>query len=236
MLSHLLVGNGDIRTYVISLLLSIPIVLLALSVHETAHGFVADKLGDPTARNYGRLTLNPIKHLDPIGTVCMLLFGFGWARPVPINSRYFRKPRRDMALTAIAGPISNLLMALVFGLLFNLWCFLLSEVIYINSYFALNMASYFYIFLYYGVSLNVTLAVFNLLPVPPLDGSRVVTAFLPPKGGLFLHQARAHNIPRTYGSPFCRSSFPRNKPSFGLLYRENILCYRLLVGAYINFF
>ena len=181
MLSHLLRGSGDIQSYVISLLLSIPIVLLALSVHETAHGFVADKLGDPTARNYGRLTLNPIKHLDPIGTVCMLLFGFGWARPVPINSRYFKKPRRDMALTAIAGPISNILMALVFGLLINLWFFLLSEVITINSYLAFNMASYLYIFLYYGVSLNVTLAVFNLLPIPPLDGSRVVTAFLPPK-------------------------------------------------------
>lgn len=181
MLSHLFSGNGDIRTYIISLLLSLPIVLLALSVHETAHGLIAYKLGDPTARNYGRLTLNPIKHLDPIGTVCMVLFGFGWARPVPINSRYFRKPRRDMALTAIAGPVSNLLMALIFGLLLNLWYFLMREVIIFNSVFAVDMAWYLYIFLYYGVSLNVTLAVFNFLPIPPLDGSRIVTAFLPPK-------------------------------------------------------
>ncbi|MBE6668075.1 MAG: site-2 protease family protein [Ruminococcaceae bacterium] len=181
MLSHLLIDRGDIRSYVIGLLLSLPIVLLALSVHETAHGFAAYKLGDPTARSYGRLTLNPLKHLDPIGTVCMLLFGFGWARPVPINSRYFKKPRRDMAITALAGPVSNLLMALIFGLLFNVWLYLMLEVIPFNSALAVDMAWYFYVFLYYGVSLNVTLAVFNLLPVPPLDGSRIVSAFLPPK-------------------------------------------------------
>ena len=104
MLSNLL-GGGDLRSWLIQILLSLPIVLLALCVHETAHGYVAYKLGDPTARNLGRLTLNPLKHLDPIGFICMLLFGFGWATPVPINTRYFKKPKRDMALSALAGPV-----------------------------------------------------------------------------------------------------------------------------------
>ena len=102
--------------YLISLILSIPGVLLALSVHECAHGWMSYKLGDPTARNMGRLTLNPLKHLDPIGLICMVFFRFGWARPVPVNARYYKKPRRDMALVAAAGPISNLLMCL-FGVL-----------------------------------------------------------------------------------------------------------------------
>ena len=112
--------SGNFRYFIISLLLSLPIVLLSLSVHETAHGYAAMKLGDPTARNLGRLTLNPAKHIDPIGFICMVLFGFGWAKPVPINTRYFKNPKRDMALTGLAGPVSNLLLALLFAILLRL--------------------------------------------------------------------------------------------------------------------
>ena len=179
MLKHLLFGS-DIRSYLIQLLLSLPIILLALSLHETAHGYVANKLGDPTAKNLGRLTLNPAKHLDPICFLCMLLCGFGWANPVPINSRYFRKPRRDMALSAAAGPVSNLLLALVFALLLRVTFPLVWYRAYANEITSL-VAFYFLVFLYYGVTLNVTLAVFNLLPVPPLDGSRILYVFLPPR-------------------------------------------------------
>ena len=100
----------------IQFLFVVPCVLIALTFHEFAHGYMAYKLGDPTAKNLGRLTLNPLKHLDPIGTICMIFFHFGWAKPVPINSRYFKKPRRDMALTAAAGPIMNFILAL-FGML-----------------------------------------------------------------------------------------------------------------------
>ena len=184
MLDYLLTGDGDWRSYVIHLLLSLPIILFALSLHETAHGYVAHKLGDPTAHSMGRLTLNPLKHLDPIGFICMLLFGFGWARPVPINSRYFRKPRRDMALTAIAGPASNLIAAVCFSILYGIALLLLNIIgmkIGFPSDTVYELCQHFLIFLYYGVALNVTLAVFNLLPIPPLDGSRILCAFLPPK-------------------------------------------------------
>ena len=111
--------TGGVREFLISTLLSLPIVFLALSVHETAHGYVAYKLGDPTARNLGRLTLNPIKHIDPIGFICMVLCGYGWAKPVPVNTRYFKKPKRDMALTGLAGPLSNLILAIIFALLYR---------------------------------------------------------------------------------------------------------------------
>ena len=94
-------------------LLSLPVLLLAFSVHETAHGYVAYRLGDPTAHSLGRLTLNPIKHIAPLGFICMMLFHVGWAKPVPINTRYFKKPKRDMALTGAAGPLSNLALALI---------------------------------------------------------------------------------------------------------------------------
>ncbi len=169
--------SGDIKYFIVSLLLSLPIVFLALSVHETAHGYVASRLGDPTARNLGRLTLNPIKHIDPIGFLCMVLFGFGWAKPVPINTRYFKKPKRDMALTGLAGPVSNLMLAFVFAVCLRLtWQFGSAMV---STHLAANIWQWTLIFFEIGVQMNVTLAVFNLIPVPPLDGSRIFLVLLP---------------------------------------------------------
>lgn len=176
-----MLGGGSMQNYLISLLLSLPIVLLSLSLHETAHGFAAWRLGDPTARNMGRLTLNPVKHLDPIGTLCMLLAGFGWAKPVPINTRNLRKPRRDMALCALAGPLSNLLLAIVFVLLLRFIGYGWLARIVPTSQFTYNVAYFSILFLYYGVFMNVTLAIFNLLPIPPLDGSRILFLLLPPR-------------------------------------------------------
>jgi Zn-dependent proteases len=171
----------EMQEQVISILLSLPVILIALTFHEVAHGYAAYKLGDPTARSLGRLSLNPLKHLDPIGCLCMFVFKFGWAKPVPVNSRYFKKPRRDMAITALAGPVTNLLLAL-FGVL----CFCISETVIISfamptTQFAFNMASLILTFFTMFFTLNISLAVFNLLPIPPLDGSRILLVFLPPK-------------------------------------------------------
>ena len=176
-----MLGGGDLPSYLISLLLSLPIVLLALSVHEAAHGFVAWRLGDPTARNFGRLTLNPLKHLDPYGFICMLLCGFGWANPVPVNSRFFKKPRRDIALVGLAGPASNLLLAVIFVLLLRFVGYGWLAQLPLSSQLQFNLVYFTCLILYYGVYMNVTLAIFNLLPVPPLDGSRIFYVFLPPR-------------------------------------------------------
>ena len=173
MLRYLLLGTGDVKSYIIQLLLRLPIILFSLSLHEAAHGYVANKLGDPTARDLGRLTLNPLKHLDPIGFLCMLLAGFGWAKPVPINTRYFKKPRRDMALSGAAGPASNLCLAVIFTALLKI----AYELIRSQSY----SSDLTLVFLLNGIQLNLTLAVFNLLPVPPLDGSRIFYVLLPSK-------------------------------------------------------
>ncbi len=145
------------------------IILCILPLHELAHAWVANKLGDPTARLEGRLTFNPLASVDSMGALALLLFGFGWAKPVPVDSRYFKKPRRDMALTALAGPVSNLLAALV-GAFFAAA---------MEAFAPVNWFTQFvYTMLYYYVLVNISLAVFNLIPMPPLDGSRIVGAFL----------------------------------------------------------
>lgn len=176
MFRHLIFGNGSIQDYIISTLLTLPIILFSLSFHEMAHGYAAYKMGDPTAKNFGRLTLNPLKHLDPIGALCMLIAGFGWAKSVPINARNFKNPRIGMAISGAAGPLSNLLLALISALLLKL-------VIEVSFFAGLStiIVSLLITFLLISVQLNISLAVFNLLPVPPLDGSRILYVFLPPK-------------------------------------------------------
>ena len=188
MISDYLAGNATL----IDILLCIPVVLFALSAHECAHAYAAYKMGDTTARNFGRLTLNPVKHLDLMGTICMLFIGFGWAKPVPVNSRNFDKPRKGMALTAFAGPLSNLILALIGMLLltvldiiyFNVPSLteaLVNHALFQQTTFAYNLywvlGNLFWIFHY----MNLGLAIFNLLPIPPLDGSRLAMLFLPAK-------------------------------------------------------
>ena len=153
-------------------------VLIVLTIHEYSHAYAAYKLGDPTAKNVGRLTLNPIKHIDPFGALCMLLFHFGWARPVPINPRNFKNPKRGFAISAMAGPLSNLVMAFISAFVHLLTYALLRDVKF-TSEFTYNIAQNTLDFIYVFHIINVGIAVFNLLPVPPLDGSRLLNAILP---------------------------------------------------------
>ena len=155
--------------------------LIILSIHEFAHAYAAYKLGDNTARNLGRLSLNPIKHLDPIGAVCMVLFHFGWAKPVPINARNFKNPKRGMAFTAIAGPMANLLLGVFGTVLYSVVIFFfsakfasISQNQFVFNVFVMLM-NFFYLF---GM-MNFILMFFNLIPIPPFDGSRFFSLFLP---------------------------------------------------------
>ena len=158
------------------LILSALAALVALTIHEFAHGYVAYKLGDDTAKSYGRLTLNPIKHLDPFGALCMILFHFGWAKPVPIDPRNFENPRKGFAITAIAGPATNLVIGF-FTAFFYLLCY--STFKYSESTFVNNMQINTLLFLLYFFTINVGLGIFNLIPVPPFDGSRILNIVLP---------------------------------------------------------
>ena len=164
-----LIGSKDISLWTILgyLMSAILVVFVTLPLHEFAHGFIADKLGDPTPRRQGRLTLNPLAHLDPIGSLGILLFGIGWAKPVGINARYFNNPKWGMAATAAAGPVANIIMALLSLFILNA----IAVIFTMNNF-------VFYVF-YYLAFINVYLAIFNLIPIPPFDGSRVLFAFLP---------------------------------------------------------
>jgi Zn-dependent protease len=154
-------------------LLLIPPLLFALTVHEWSHGYVAMRLGDPTARLLGRLTLNPIAHLDPLGSILLLLPPhIGWAKPVPVDVRYLKHPRRDMMWIALAGPVSNILLATVFGTLLRIAA--AAQLDWSGS-----AATALVKMVGWSVVLNLTLAIFNMIPIFPLDGSRVLTGLLP---------------------------------------------------------
>jgi Zn-dependent protease len=166
----MLLGDPRIAIYLI------PVVLLSLSFHEFSHAYVSYKLGDPTAKNFGRLTLNPLKHLDLFGTIMILISRFGWAKPVPINPMYYRDRRRGVMLVSVAGPLSNVLLAFIFSI----------PLMYIEFvYGSRGIGSFDGISILYNLSLvfyiiNINLAVFNILPVPPLDGSKILSGILPP--------------------------------------------------------
>ena len=163
--------NQSLFTYLVRAM----VLLTAIPIHECAHAWASNKLGDPTAKNLGRLTLNPLPHLDLIGSVLMLFTGFGWAKPVPVTTRNFKNVKKGMILTALAGPAANILLALLSLILYKLWCYFLYPLLAINFTTASAIAQIFYIM----CLLNINLAVFNLIPIPPLDGSRVRPAVLP---------------------------------------------------------
>jgi Zn-dependent protease len=149
------------------IIFAIPSILIASTIHEYAHGLAAFKMGDPTAKAAGRLTLNPIAHIDPLGALCMIIFRFGWSKPVPINENNFDKRELGTAMTALAGPISNLLLASLLGI--------------INLIFQPNLNSILGNFIVTFTVINLALAFFNLLPIPPLDGHKIIRAILPRK-------------------------------------------------------
>lgn len=156
------------------LMISVIALLPALTFHEWAHGYMAYKLGDATAKADGRLSMNPLDHLDPLGSLMMLFVGFGWAKPVPVNTRHFKKPRRDFALTSLAGPMMNFIVALVSAFLYILSWYIVAY----NEIAGITAQAVMLIF-YYSMILNIGLGLFNLIPLPPLDGSNILMCLLP---------------------------------------------------------
>ena len=188
-------GSVDPLSVLVEVLATVAIIILILPFHEFAHGWAAYKLGDPTAKYAGRLTFNPLASVEPMGAAALLLLGFGWAKPVPVDSRYFRNPRRDMALVALAGPAANLLASFVGALLFYI----------VLAFVPYNRVVYYIlVFLDYYAFINAVLAVFNLVPIPPLDGSKILASFLSDRARYTFYQYQ--NILSTIGIVLLASS------------------------------
>lgn len=166
-------SGGEKLTY---LLILVFCVFLSLTVHELFHGLAAYWMGDKTAKYFGRLSLNPLQHMEPFGALCLFLFGFGWAKPVPVDSRNFKNPKAGMVLTSLAGPFSNFLLAF----LAHLGATLLLGMTFTSEVSAgFRLATICYILCQYFAAINLGLGIFNLIPIPPLDGSKVLSAVLP---------------------------------------------------------
>ena len=195
LLSLLRSGNANIIAVIMYILSSLLTIFLVLPLHECAHGFVAYKLGDNTAKRQGRLTLNPIAHIDYLGAALLLLIGFGWAKPVPINARNFKNEKVGMAISALAGPVSNLIAAIVAGLIQNgLIVLIVKGILPMGPVIANTpVMEYVLLFFQFLIMINIGLAVFNFLPIPPLDGSKIMMAFLPNKAIMWIYE-REHII------------------------------------------
>lgn len=176
MLFNVLLGEGTFAEKLLSVLVWLVALLPALTFHEWAHGFMAYKLGDETARADGRLSLNPLDHIDPVGALMIALVGFGWAKPVPVITRNFKKPKRDLALVSAAGPLANFVLAFISTLLAVLVSMISIRFFIFNSTIEILCEIF-----WYSAMINLGLGFFNLIPLPPLDGSNILMCLLPPK-------------------------------------------------------